>query len=159
MRTIIVLVGLLAVGCSGDESAAPLDCGNFESSFAAEDSMQQASSMFVAGEAISLHARITNNASSSQTLTSDTCPWQSVVVKNASDQVVWEYGAGTRNDPLMTCVPSKTYAAGETSHATIDWDQRDLDGSQVPVGNYTASFSDHTECGTELGKSFSFSIQ
>ena len=152
---VVFLASAALVGC-GKDSGATINCSEFASAFTTEDSAGQVANSFATGEGITFHIQITNNNSSSQTLTPNTCPQVFLDVRDSASQLVWEYG----NNVLMSCPPTHTYAAGEVGNIVVEWDQRRFnDNTQVPSGTYTAFMLDSTECSDQLDKSVEFEIQ
>jgi hypothetical protein len=145
--------------CSGNGSNNSTPCNTFSSSFTIKDRMGQAVSTFTAGETITFESRVTNTSDTSKTLTiSAGCNQINFEAVNSSNQSVWASDCGPTS--LCSCATNMfSYAPGETKIITADWNQQQQNGTQTPLGQYTANALDATQCSPELNKSAVFGIQ
>lgn len=144
---LLLIAALPLVACEQLEDDTAALCRNFSSALTV-DSMSGASNF---------ELRVTNNSDAAQRLTvPDGCSQVRFETNNSAGTEVWASDDNVACTQALTYV---TYSPGQTISYAVSWNQKQRDGSPAPAGQYTVVAIDRTECGADLSKSASFTLQ
>lgn len=122
------LLGLAA--CEVDENTDQILV-----SLSVRDNFGQEVSSFSSGETVTLVLRVENDSDRAATLDFDDGQIFDFEISNSSNTQVWLWSDGMA---FTTAAQSTQFAAGEVRNFSVDWEQVDNDGNDVPLGSYSA---------------------
>lgn len=170
-RSLLVVLAVFLSGCP--ESACPLRpvamkspdinepvyCQNFTSTLVTKNQSGQQISQFALGQPVSIESTVTNNSSSTVTITKASgCPQVGFEAYSTEDtpNIVWSSADGIA---CTQATESATFAAGETKTFSAEWDQAACGGAQAPAGQYKVRTQDTTECWAHIDQDVSLTLE
>ena len=121
------LLGLAA--CEVDENTDQILV-----SLSVRDNFGQEVSSFSSGETVTLVLRVENDSDRAASIDFDDGQIFDFEISNSSGAQVWLWSDGMA---FTTAAQSTQFAAGEVRNFSVDWEQVDNDGNDVPLGSYS----------------------
>jgi hypothetical protein len=124
---------LFLPGCAAGGGTAPPD---FETRLALVNAAGKETNVFKRGEPVTLVVTVRNRSAAPRTLTLPTSQTHDCIVRAAEDRGAGEAWRWSRGRMFTQAITELTLAPGEARRFTVTWDQRGVDGSPLPPGEY-----------------------